>query len=103
MSPHECCLLAPLGLETSQVLLDTGDHVGSEEGEQHLPHLLDVLQDQVGVEPLEHDVGLVGGVGQELPGGDLGPLVTDWTYAVSAEGTDTGLEYKEYINQFLQL
>ena len=72
-------------------MLDSLHHVRSEQRSEHSSHLLDVLQDQVGVEPLEHHVRLVGGVGQEGPGGDLGPLGADWTDTVSAVGADTGL------------
>ena len=36
---------------------------------------------------------LVGGVGQEVPGGYFRPLVTYWTYAVSTVSADTSLKY----------
>lgn len=44
------------------------------------------------MEPLEHHVRLVGRVGQEVPGGDLGPLPADGADTVSAESADTGLQ-----------
>ena len=93
-SPHKGCLPARLGLEPPQILLDSLHHVGPQQGEEHLPHLADVLHHQLRVEPLEHHVGLVGRVGQELPRGDLGPLIACRTQAVRAVGTDTGLQWK---------
>ena len=97
-SPHKGCLPARLGLEPPQILLDSLHHVGPQQGEEHLPHLADVLHHQLRVAArdaiFEHHVGLVGRVGQELPGGDLGPLVTCRTQAVRAVGTDTGLQWK---------
>ena len=73
-------------------MLDSLHHVRSEQRSEDSSHLLDVLQDQVGVEPLEHHVGLVARVGQEGPGGDLGPLRTDGADTVSAVSADTGLQ-----------
>ena len=47
-----------------------------------MPDLPDVLEDNVRVEVLEHDVSVVGWVGEEGDGGESPPLETDWTETV---------------------
>ena len=87
----------------SEILLNSLYHIWSKQRPQHLSHLLYVLQDQVGVEPLEHHVRLVARVGQEVPGGDLGPLGADWTDTVGTVSADTGLIQQTAITSLLLL